>query len=213
MRHQLGAMVLGLFAATQVQAAEPACGPDCLNLVLDGDSISAMTPAKAVQDRIPGVAHGTNTARGGRPVHECLTLFPTLIEPLYAPAAQRNIIIFHAGDNDIGQGRNADQTYAAFTQYVALAHRQGWRVVVSTEFHVPHFNAEREAQLEAYNTMLLRNQAGADAVVDMDADRRFLDLSYRSDPALFRDPLHPSDAGLAIMLDRLAPAIRRVAGR
>ena len=209
----------GLRAAA---AAEPGCASAaCINLVLDGDSISAGVGASPghTADRQMAAALGEavrlqNVAAGGRPVSECLQLYPVLVAPLFVPAAGSNVIVFHAGDNDIARGRNAAQTYAAFTAYVAAAHQQGWKIVVSTELRRPDFPPPQEAELESYNDRLRRNDAGADAVVDLDAEPRMADLSYRADPEVFTpDRIHPSDGGYAVLAGLLAPAVRRVAGR
>ena len=130
------------------------------------------------------------------------------------PGGEPNVIVFHAGDNDISLGNDAAHTYAVFTSYVALAHAQGWKVVVSTELRRFDFPAAKEAQLEAYNDRLRENKAHADAVVDLDAEPKFADVAYRNDPAVFsKDRIHPSDGGYAILADMLAPAVKRVAGR
>jgi len=58
------------------------------------------------------------------------------------------------------------------------------------------------------------DDGGADAVVDLDAEPRMADLSYRVDPEVFTtDRIHPSDGGYALLAGLLAPAVRRVAGQ
>jgi lysophospholipase L1-like esterase len=216
-----------VFAATatagfQARAADPACGIDsCVNLVFDGDSISAgwgASPPNRLDARVTAAVGGDvrmhNVAVGGRPVFECLRLYPQLVAPLFDKATSHNVIVFHAGDNDVAAGRNAEQTYAAFTDYVAAAHRQGWKIVVSTEFRRWDFSPPKLAELLEYDTMLRRNTAGADAVVDLDADPRLLDKSYRTDPAVFsHDGVHPSDGGYAILAGMVAPVVKQMAGR
>jgi lysophospholipase L1-like esterase len=206
----------------RIEAMEPVCASaDCVNLVFDGDSISAgagSTQGHGLDAQV-AQALGTavrlnNVAVGGRPVSDCLRLYPKLVAPLFSPASHHNVIVFHAGDNDIAQGRDAAQTYAAFTAYVAAAHQQGWKVVVSTELRSPHFPPPKEAQLRQYNDSLRQNQAGADAVVDFDTDTRLTTMSNRFDPSMFKpDGLHPTDAGYAILTQLLAPAVKRVAER
>jgi lysophospholipase L1-like esterase len=99
----------------------------------------------------------------------------------------------------------------AFAAYVADAHRQGWKVVVSTELHRGDFDPSQRATLAEYNRMLRQNRAGADAVVDLDTDRRMTDMALRHDPALFTpDGVHPSDGGYAVLAGMLAPAVKRV---
>jgi lysophospholipase L1-like esterase len=214
------AVLLGL--SNQLGEAAPAnCeAAQCVNLVFDGDSISAgagASPGNAL-DRQVAKAVGPdvrlhNVAVGGRPVVDCLALYDQLVAPLFDASSRRNVIAFHAGDNDIAQGRSAEETYAAFTDYVAAAHRQGWKVVVSTELRHADFSVLLETKLENYNTLLMRNRAGADAVVDLDADPKLREFSYRKKPELFSsDGIHPSDGGYALLAAMLAPQVKRVAG-
>ncbi len=189
-----------------------------LNLVFDGDSISAGAgsspnhgPDRQVLPLLDGPVRLHNVAVSGRPVSDCLLLYPQLVAPLFAADRGANVIVFHAGDNDLAQGRSSVQTYAAFTAYVALAHRQGWKVVVSTELQRFDWSAARQADLADYNDRLRENRAGADAVVDLDTDPRLALPSGRRNPALFTpDGVHPSDGGYAVLAALLAPAIRRV---
>lgn len=211
-----------LCAGTQAGvAAEKGCSSAaCINMVFDGDSISAgvgatrdHTPDRLVA-RAVGHVRVYNVAASGRPVGESLRVFPDLVARLFVPGGEPNVIVFHGGDNDIRLGNDAAHTYAVFTSYVSLAHAQGWKVVVSTELRRFDFPPAKEAQLEAYNDRLRENKAHADAVVDLDIEPKFADAAYRRDPAAFsKDRIHPSDGGYAIMADMLAPAVKRVAGR
>lgn len=191
-----------------------------VNIVLDGDSISAgwgSTPGHGldglIEAELGGAVRVRNVAVGGRPVGTCLDLYPSLVAPLLAPRPAKNLIVFHAGDNDIRLGRDAAATYAAFTSYVAAAHAQGWKVLVSTEFPRFDFDPQRAAQLLAYNVLLLGNRAGADAVVDAGANSHFADPMQRHDPAIFsQDGIHPSDGGYAILAAMVMPSIKRMIG-
>jgi lysophospholipase L1-like esterase len=208
-------VLLAFIAGTSV--AQAACSQTaCPNLVFDGDSISAGAGApqgRGLDAQVAAVLGGTltihNVAVGGRPVYQCLALYDHTVAPLYQPRNPHNIIVFHAGDNDISAGRNARRTYTAFTAYTALAHRQGWKVVVSTEFRRPDFPPAKEQQLELYNRLLLSNAAKADVVVNLDADSRFADLGKRSDSAVFSpDHIHPTEGGYRILAAMLTPAIQ-----
>jgi lysophospholipase L1-like esterase len=204
------------------KAASPSCQTaQCVNLVFDGDSISAgagASPGHGLDGQtVAAIGDDVrlhNVAVGGRPVWDCLQLYNKTVAPLFDTSSRHNLIAFHAGDNDIAQGRSADATYAAFTDYVAAAHRQGWKVIVSTELRHADFSALMETKLEDYNKLLRRNRAGADAVVDLDTEVRFKEFSYRTNPALFtRDRVHPSDGGYAVLAAMLAPEIKRIAER
>ncbi|HEY0185006.1 MAG TPA: SGNH/GDSL hydrolase family protein [Rhodopila sp.] len=215
------ALAVGIGPAC-AQAAVSRCGSGaCVNLVFDGDSISAGSGATPGHGLDAGVTAALgdgvrlhNVAVGGRPVSDCLRLYGGTVEPLFDASASHNVIVFHAGDNDINLRSSAARTYAAFTAYVDRAHQQGWKVVVSTELWVFSFDARRAAQLKEYNTRLIENKAGADAVVDFDADPRMTNVADRQNPALFsHDGIHPSDGGYAILTAMLAPAVKRVADR
>ncbi len=204
------------------EAADPACtSAGCVNLVFDGDSISAgwgASPGHGLQAIVPAALGADvrthDVAVGGRPVITCLQLYPRIVAPLFDPSTPHNVIVFHAGDNDIAQGHDAPEIYAAFTAYVVAAHTQGWKVVVSTELRRPDFRPSKETELLEYNNMLLQNKAGADAVVNFDADPRMTNMTYRLDPALFtHDRIHPSDGGYGVLAALLVPVVKRVAGR
>jgi lysophospholipase L1-like esterase len=192
-----------------------------VNLVFDGDSISrgfGSSPGHGLDARVAAaLGDGVtvhNVSVGGRPVSVCLRLYGQGVVPLRDAGSQHNVIVFHGGDNDIAHGADAAATYAAFNDYVAGAHRDGWKVVVSTELRRYDFRSEQERELEDYNRRLRGNDAKAEAVVDLDSDPRLVEASYRRDPAIFiEDGVHPSDGGYAVLTGLLAPAVRRVAGR
>jgi lysophospholipase L1-like esterase len=188
----------------------------CNVIVFDGDSVSAgggASPGNGLDIQfmhaLGSPARVYNIAVAGRPVIDCLTRFDQGVVPLKDPQARLNLIVFHAGDNDIAKRYSAAQTYQAFTRYVALAHGQGWKVAVSAELPRPDFLPAQEAELEAYNRYLLENKAGADVVVSVNADRRFGDLKDRGEsPLFYSDKIHPNDAGYAILGRSIASAVR-----
>jgi lysophospholipase L1-like esterase len=208
-------------------ASSAACGQTgplpsgCGNIVFDGDSISVGAGASGghgLDNQFMGdlqrLARVANVAAGGEPVYVSLQRFDAGVAPLFVKGARFNLIVFHAGDNDVVHGRDAQQTYAAFTEYVAKAHLQGWKIIVSTELQRPDFPPDKEAVLDAYNRMLLANTARADAVVNVATDPRLGDLANRSDPALFSsDHIHPRDAGYAVLARMLATAAQPALGR
>jgi hypothetical protein len=188
----------------------------CGNVVFDGDSISSGIGTSA--DKRPDTlfiqglgipAEARNVAGGGRPVWQCLSLFPKYVEPYFVADARFNLIVFHAGDNDIRQDRSATDTYHAFAAYVALAHAQGWKVIVSTELPRPDFPPAREAELETYNLMLVSNSAHADAVVNLADAPQLNDPSTRVTSGLYTvGHVHPNDAGYAILNALLVKSAR-----
>jgi lysophospholipase L1-like esterase len=215
-------ILFGWSSSARADASSPSCrapgavSPPCGVIVFDGDSIAAgvggSTGRKFDEQFMRELtlpARLYNVAVGGRPAFECLRLYAELVAPKYERPASFNLIVFHAGDNDVAQGKSADQTYQAFTDYVARAHAQGWKIIVSTEFQRIDFPPSRQAELTSYNKQLLANPAGADAVVDFNADPAFADLARRDDPALFtKDRIHPSDGGYAMLARMLAAGVQ-----
>ena len=210
--------------AKRFNASSPECGQSgklptsCGNIVFDGDSISAgvgatdgLSPDVQFMQDLHVLARVANVAAGGEPVSDCLRLFNNNVTPQFVPGARFNLIVFHAGDNDINQGRSAAQTYEAFTQYVAAAHAQGWKVLVSTEMQRLAFPPDKKAALDDYNRQLLANHAHADAVVNLATERRLTDPAAHSDPTLFiADKMHPTNAGYAILEHMQAAAALRL---
>lgn len=233
MRHRLLVLLLvpvaGLLLTPRPRAAlvPLACGAagplptECGNIVFDGDSISAgygsspgSGPDALFLRALDRPARIADVAVAGRPVSDCLKLFDQTVRSRYAAGAQFNLIVFHAGDNDIAQGRDAQATYRAFAAYVVRAHEQGWKVLVSTELPSPHFKPEREAQLEDYNRRLVENRAGADVVVDLGRLARLNDSAGRAQSGLYSaDEIHPNDAGYAELNRLLVEAARTVLPR
>jgi len=216
--------LLLLLCASPARAETPACGgdgalpPGCGNIVFDGDSISAGAGATAAQhpdvlflkalDRPSRLA---NVAVSGRPVGDCLSLFPIAVAPKFLSGVRFNLIVFHAGDNDIARGSDDAAAYAAFTAYVAAAHRQGWTVIVSTELPHPDFSPTREQYLDDYNRRLLANQAGADAVVDLSQVPRLNDVAAREASGWYApDHVHLNGDGYAVLARLLAGAARKL---
>ncbi len=218
--------LLFVLLASPALATEPtiACGSDgpipagCGNILFDGDSISAGIGASPSQHPDAQFVRALdrpvrlwNAAVSGRPVSDCLRLFATSVAPHFAPGARFNLIVFHAGDADISQGRDAAATYEAFTAYVAAAHHQGWKLVVSTELLRPDAPPARDAEFDAYNGRLLANRAGADVVVDLSAEPRLADPHDRAASGWYApDHVHLNNAGYAIMTRLLATAVRRL---
>ena len=200
-------------------AQEPVCSAAsrCGNIVFDGDSISVGVgtkgprPEMLLSQALKRSVTVKNIAVGGRPVGTCLQLFQRDIAVNFNANASFNLIVFHAGDNDIARGSSARETYDSFTQYVRLAHGQGWKVVVSTE--IPHLNFDhaKEAALEDYDRMLVGNEAGADAVVDLSRDPDLFDSARRHDSPLFSpDLVHPNDTGYQHLNGLLVQAIQKI---
>ena len=193
---------------------------DAGTLVFDGDSIACGTgapPGRTLADqvvrrlRFRGRVHVV--AIGGSLVLQREQLFDTVVAPLYQSGLGTNIILFHAGDNDIAMGADAEATYRRLTSYVARAHDQGWVVVVSTEMQRFDFSPEQQRELLAYNAVMLENGANADGIVDFGNDPIMGGPENRGDPRLYTaDRVHPTKGGYAILAEAASRELRRHLG-
>lgn len=108
-------LLFSLLAGPALAQNQPiACGSDgpipprCGNIVFDGDSVSVRIGASAGRHldaqfvrALGRLVRLWNAALGGRPVSDCLRLITTSVGPHFALGARFNLIVFHAGDNDI----------------------------------------------------------------------------------------------------------------
>ncbi len=190
-------------------------------LVFDGDSVSrgygvveAQTPAARLAQLMDVPVRIVMAAESGKPVSASLADFPSRVAPHHDPAAPFNIVLFHGGDNDIAAGRTAGQAADSLGRYVALAHAQGWTVIVSTELGRPDWSPSAQAALAEYNVLELRNAAGADLVIDYANASGMADPDARASGGLYNaDGVHPGAAGYAVLADLLRQAIATVRSR
>ena len=184
-------------------------------LVFDGDSIAigvgaspGRTLAEQVLPLLPAGVKSRVVGAGGRPVKDCLARFDGDVRPLFDARAGHNVIFFHAGDNDVTQGSNGRQAYAALSAYVARAHGQGWKVVVSTEMQRFDLPQAMQGELDVYNALVRANGAGADGMADFGGDATVGGVAVRRDPTYYTmDGVHPADAGYAVLAGLAAKAL------
>ncbi len=215
-----GAFLANLCPAFAAQAAPCPPGARCGNIVFDGDSISAgvgahgAKPDQLMALLLPMPVTAANVSVGGRPVRDCLGMFDRTIAPRHMPDALFNVIVFHAGDNDVVLNDTAETIYRNFTEYVRRAHRDGWIVLVSTELPRLQFSPAQEHELETYNRLLVENRAGADGVVNIAADPDLNDPAKRRGSTYFSPDLtHPSDTGYERLNIMLSKAVVEVVSR
>ncbi len=211
-------MALFIAAMGLGRASAASAGPAEGNIVFDGDSVSlgqeaspGKTPDAQLRTMLAHPAAIADVAVSGLPVFATLERYGRVVQPLYKRDARYNVIAFHAGDNDLAAGRTSAETYANFSRYVALAHAQGWKVIVSTELQRTQWAPEQQADLSRYNRLLLANAAGADAVIDYAGAPGLRDPGQRQNPAYFaRDGIHPSDNGYRVLARMIRSALDRV---
>lgn len=187
-------------------------------IVFDGDSVSkgyGVRPDQAPDRQLALILGPSvsiyNKALSGWAVSAVLAKFEKDVMPLYDRSAPFNFIAFHAGDNDIAQGRSGADAYAALTQYLALAHRQGWKVIVSTELARPAWSPKDQTELSKYNSLVLQNSAKADDVIDYAREPPMNRTADRFQSGYFcKDAIHPSAKGYRLLAGLLANAIEHL---
>ncbi|WP_344620775.1 FG-GAP-like repeat-containing protein [Dactylosporangium salmoneum] len=125
-----------------------------------------------------------------------------------AIAAKPNVVLLHAGTNDVDRGIDVDGAPQRLAHLVddMLAHDPG--VVVVVALILPIKDAAKQAKVVQYNSgvraaMEQRRQAGQKVVLaPMDG----------VPVGLLADSLHPSDAGYAAMADVWYDALQQAAG-
>ena len=213
--HSLSRRSMLVLAGLATARPSSALAAPTLNVLFDGDSISAgagvprfESPYEQLARMLGPGAQVKSVAVGGRPVKTCNALYSQLVAPAYDPSAKLNVIAFHAGDNDIAQGSTAQQTYDQFTGYVRKAHAQGWKIIVTTELDRPRFSITKQNELAEYNTMLLQNRAAADIVYDYNQVPAMRD--HRNPWVYTEDEVHPTVAGYTILAEMVLNGIKRL---
>jgi lysophospholipase L1-like esterase len=136
-----------------------------------------------------------NTAYAGDTIANRNNLYATNVAPLYDSAAPFNILSIWAGTNDNdGSDPTCATTYGNLTSYIAKAHATGFKVVTATMLPKNGWSAAQTTQQAACNVKIRANAAGADAIVDAQAQMSMgnpanLNATYTV------DGVHPNDLG------------------
>lgn len=116
----------------------------------------------------------------------------------FRSASGPSVLLIQQGTNDLYYGTGAHLTYAAILiPFVAAARAAGFYVVVDTLLPRADrgWTAQMEQQRLAYNALVRRNDAGADAINDLAADTLLGDAVDPATSPYFADAVHPNLAG------------------
>lgn len=169
-------------------------------IVYAGDSITwgaaASDPQKSSRPSLMSSQLGTrayvvNKGVNGWKIIDVATTIGDVTE-LYRKNG-RNIIIVHAGSNDLAQGALADNLLSVVKDYTTTLVGKGWHVAVGTILS-RDLTAEQERQRQLYNKMLLGPALRRAGVVVIDYA-----AAQASGKIPLADGVHPGDAGYATM--------------
>jgi hypothetical protein len=110
--------------------------------------------------------------------------------------AGANVLVIQAGSNDLRKDISAKNMYADTMKMVDAAQAKGFVTVVatilpnSTATHM--WDASDEVERLAYNSLVRKNAAGADAVADVAANTTMGSHAALSDKSLYKDGVHPT---------------------
>lgn len=211
----LKAFVAAGIAACLVTATGSAL--DRVNLVYEGDSLTVGYPGAS--DASYPAQLGTLLTAVGRayPYSNRAASSETIVDMLASAetdavdatydAAVANIAVLWSGTNDLFHTSDSAATiYANLTTWVQGRQAAGFRVIVLTPMPSDHVGVpgDYETRRVALNALINANSAGADAVVNLDADSRLTDPA---DATYFADRLHLTTAGYAVVAALVQPAI------
>jgi lysophospholipase L1-like esterase len=136
------------------------------------------------------------------------------VDPLFDPARPANVLVVWEGTNDLISGTpppyDAGLAYRHLAAYCAARQRAGFRVVICTVLprgRSVAFYAGRDAlnaQLRAHW------RSFADAFADVGANKTVGAAGAETDARYYRDTVHLTPAGYAIVARVVAAAVRRV---
>ena len=136
------------------------------------------------------------------------------VDPLYDPARPATILVVWEGTNDLILGSappyDAGLAYRHLAAYCAARRRAGFRVVVCTVLPRGRSAAFYEAR-NALNAELRAHWPSfADGLADVAADKAIGADGAETDAAYYRDTVHLTAAGYAIVAGEVAGAVKRL---
>ena len=136
------------------------------------------------------------------------------VDPLYAASRRRNILVCWEGTNDLILGTaspyDARQAYRHLAAYCEARQRAGFRVVICTVLPRGRSAAFYEAR-NALNAELRAHwRSFADALADVAANMTIGADGAETDATYYRDTVHLTAAGYAIVARVVAGAVERL---
>jgi len=187
---------------------------DGCSLVDDaGVARDAGMPAQ-VMALLPGGLDMKNLGVGGQTTQMMAADAGTEVDPLYATSRRCNILVCWEGTNDLILGTappyDARQAYRHLAAYCKARQRAGFRVVICTVLPRGRSAAFYDAR-NALNAELRAHwRSFADALADVAANMTIGADGAETDATYYRDTVHLTAAGYAIVAREVAGAVERL---
>jgi len=138
--------------------------------------------------------------------------FQPFTSKLYNPHAHTNILSLLAGTNDLQNGETGQQVFDLIRQYVAAAHRTGFKVVVCSIIPRRSLLPAMEAERLRANALLAAGWRDfADGFVDLAADPVLGSTESLKDPNVYiSDGIHLTDYGYQTLASDMAAIVNRL---
>jgi lysophospholipase L1-like esterase len=182
-------------------------------LVFDGCSLvsdTGVSPSQRMPDQVLTSLRWSwdyyNLAVGGQTTAEMLADAATQVDPKYRSDLEHNICVVWEGTNDLAKGATAQAAYDNLVTYCQGRRAAGYKVVIVTILPrgLTGFNEARNT----VNASLRENLSTfADAIADPASDDRIGDDDDYADVTYYRDGVHMTAAGYAIVAGLVQTAI------
>lgn len=177
--------------------------------IAGGDSISADVPTPyAVYPRVTTYDLVTSypmfnidTGVDGRKSAEVLSNLTSEVLSKFVPG-YKNIYSLLIGTNDIAASVSVSTIYSNITSVISQVKATGFKTIVGTVLYRSDISVN--STIDSLNALIKANTAGADLVVDFNANAN---LQNPNDTTWFIDKLHPTIAGQQAMATQLEPII------
>jgi lysophospholipase L1-like esterase len=201
--------------AAEVRPGEPDLSRGLV--VFDGCSLVAdagVAPEEGMPAQVmallPGGLDMRNLGVGGQSTQMMAADAATEVDPLYDAATPANVLVCWEGTNDLiyggGPPYDAQLAYRHLAAYCRARQRAGFRVVICTVLPRGESAAFYEAR-NALNAELRANwRSFADALADVGADKIIGADGAETDVEYYRDTVHLTAAGYAIVAGVVADA-------
>jgi lysophospholipase L1-like esterase len=185
---------------------------DGCSLVADGGLSPADGMPAQVMTLLPAGLDMKNLGVGGQTTQMMAADAATQVDPLYSASRPASILVCWEGTNDLVYGTSppydARQAYLHLAAYCRARQRAGFRVVICTVLprgQSSTFSAARNA----LNAELRAHwKSFADGLADVAANKTIGPAGAEADLTYYRDTVHLTAAGYAIVAGVVAAAVR-----